>query len=72
MEVIEIDDVGVERSQAALARLNDAMKEYVLKNIPLARVGTAKEVASAALYLASDEAAYVTGQVLRVNGGMYV
>jgi 3-oxoacyl-[acyl-carrier protein] reductase len=52
--------------------MNDAMKEYVLKNIPLARVGTAKEVASAALYLASDEAAYVTGQVLRVNGGMYV
>ncbi|NOU28789.1 MAG: 3-oxoacyl-ACP reductase FabG [Polyangiaceae bacterium] len=52
--------------------MNDAMKEYVLKNIPLARVGTAKEVAAAALYLASDEAAYVTGQVLRVNGGMYV
>ncbi len=52
--------------------MNDAMKDYVLKNIPLARVGTAKEVASAALYLASDEAAYVTGQVLRVNGGMYV
>jgi len=52
--------------------MNDSMKEYVLKNIPLARVGTAKEVASAALYLASDEAAYVTGQVLRVNGGMYV
>jgi 3-oxoacyl-[acyl-carrier protein] reductase len=52
--------------------MNDAMKEYVLKNIPLGRVGTAKEVASACLYLASDEAAYVTGQVLRVNGGMYV
>jgi 3-oxoacyl-[acyl-carrier protein] reductase len=52
--------------------MNESMKEYVLKAIPLARVGTAQEVAAACLFLASDEAAYVTGQVLRVNGGMYV
>jgi 3-oxoacyl-[acyl-carrier protein] reductase len=38
--------------------------------IPLGRVGSAAEVAAAAVFLASDEAAYVTGQVLRVNGGM--
>jgi 3-oxoacyl-[acyl-carrier protein] reductase len=42
------------------------------KAIPLGRIGTAAEVASAAVFLASDEASYVTGQVLRVNGGMYV
>jgi 3-oxoacyl-[acyl-carrier protein] reductase len=50
----------------------DAMKEQVLKAIPLGRIGAAADVAGACAYLASDEAAYVTGQVLRVNGGMYV
>jgi 3-oxoacyl-[acyl-carrier protein] reductase len=52
--------------------MTDAMKEQLNKIIPLGRVGTAREVAAACVYLASDEAAYVTGQVLRVNGGMYV
>ncbi len=50
----------------------EAMKEQVLKAIPLGRIGAAADVAAACAYLASDEAAYVTGQVLRVNGGMYV
>jgi 3-oxoacyl-[acyl-carrier protein] reductase len=40
--------------------------------IPLARLGTADEVAAAACFLASDEAAYITGHVLAVNGGMYM
>jgi 3-oxoacyl-[acyl-carrier protein] reductase len=52
--------------------MNDAAKEQLVKVIPLGRTGTAREIAAAAVYLASDEAAYVTGQVLRVNGGMYV
>jgi 3-oxoacyl-[acyl-carrier protein] reductase len=52
--------------------MNDAMKEQILKAIPLGRIGAAKDVAAACAYLSSDEAAYVTGQVLRVNGGMYV
>ncbi len=52
--------------------MNDAAKEYINKQIPLGRTGTAAEVAAACVYLASDEASYVTGQVLRVNGGMYV
>jgi 3-oxoacyl-[acyl-carrier protein] reductase len=54
------------------SNMTDAMKEQLVKIVPLARTGTAKEVAAAAVYLASDEAAYVTGQVLRINGGMYV
>jgi len=52
--------------------MNDQMKEHLGKIIPLGRTGTAREVAAACVYLASEEAAYVTGQVLRVNGGMYV
>lgn len=47
-------------------------KEFIQKQIPLGRTGRAEEIAAACVYLASDEAAYVTGQVLRVNGGMYV
>ena len=52
--------------------MNDQMKEHLNKIIPLGRTGTAREIAAACVFLASDEAAYVTGQVLRVNGGMYV
>jgi 3-oxoacyl-[acyl-carrier protein] reductase len=52
--------------------MNDEMKEHLVKIVPLGRTGTAREIAAACVYLSSDEAAYVTGQVLRVNGGMYV
>lgn len=47
-------------------------RESMLKAIPLGRVASSREVATAIVYLASDEASYVTGQVLRVNGGMYM
>ncbi len=47
-------------------------KEQLVKVVPLGRVGAAADVAAACIYLASEEAGYVTGQVLRVNGGMYI
>jgi 3-oxoacyl-[acyl-carrier protein] reductase len=47
-------------------------RETMLKAIPLGRTAEAREIATAIAYLASDEASYVTGQVLRVNGGMYM
>lgn len=50
--------------------LSDALRETMLANIPLQRMGTSEEVAAAVVFLASNEAAYVTGHVLRVNGGM--
>jgi 3-oxoacyl-[acyl-carrier protein] reductase len=54
------------------ASMTPEMKEQLGKIIPLGRTGSARDVAAACVYLASDEAGYVTGQVLRVNGGMYV
>jgi 3-oxoacyl-[acyl-carrier protein] reductase len=54
------------------AYLSADLKEQAVSTVPLGRTGTAAEVAAACVYLASEEAAYVTGQVLRVNGGMYV
>ncbi|HZQ19753.1 MAG TPA: 3-oxoacyl-[acyl-carrier-protein] reductase [Terriglobales bacterium] len=50
--------------------LSDELKQSALKMIPLGRVGKAEEVASCVAFLASEEAAYVTGHVLNVNGGM--
>jgi len=50
--------------------LNDEQKKTIDAQIPAGRMGTADEIASAAVYLASSEAAYVTGQTLHVNGGM--
>jgi 3-oxoacyl-[acyl-carrier protein] reductase len=54
------------------AGISAEQKELMLSAVPLGRVGSVSEVAAACAYLASEEAAYVTGQVLRVNGGMYV
>ncbi|MEQ8371778.1 MAG: 3-oxoacyl-[acyl-carrier-protein] reductase [Roseibium aggregatum] len=50
--------------------LNDKQKESILTSVPAGRLGTSAEIAAAAVYLASEEAAYVTGQTLHVNGGM--
>jgi 3-oxoacyl-[acyl-carrier protein] reductase len=54
------------------AALTDDQKAQIANAIPLGRTGTPREVAAAAVFLASDEAAYVTGHALRVNGGMYM
>jgi hypothetical protein len=55
---------------AMTGKLNDKQKEGIMGAIPMKRMGTGAEVASAVAYLASDEAAYVTGQTIHVNGGM--
>ena len=50
--------------------LNEKQREAVLSKVPAGRLGTPEDIAAAAVYLASNEAAYVTGQTLHVNGGM--
>jgi 3-oxoacyl-[acyl-carrier protein] reductase len=51
-------------------KLNDKQREAILQMVPASRLGSGADVAAAVVYLASDEAAYVTGQTLHVNGGM--
>ena len=51
-------------------KLNEKQRDAILQMVPSARLGTADDIAAAVVFLASDEAAYVTGQTLHVNGGM--
>ncbi len=53
------------------AVLNDEIKQNYLKNIPMGRFGKPEDVAGAVLFLCSDYANYITGEVIHVNGGMY-
>ena len=55
---------------AMTSGLSQELRQSALQNIPLARLGTPEDVASAVAFLASEEASYITGQVLNVNGGM--
>jgi len=55
---------------AMTAVLSDEFKQNAVKQIPLGRVGTPEDVAATVAFLASDDAAYITGHVLNVNGGM--
>ena len=52
--------------------LSDEVKEQYQKSIPLGRLGESREVAEAVAFLLSDSASYITGEVLKVNGGMYM
>jgi 3-oxoacyl-[acyl-carrier protein] reductase len=57
-------------TSAMTEKLNDKQRETILAKVPMAKLGTPADVAAAAVYLASDEAGYVTGQTIHVNGGM--
>ena len=57
-------------ASAMTDKLNDKQKDAIMGAIPMKRMGNADEIASAATYLASDAAGYMTGQTLHINGGM--
>jgi 3-oxoacyl-[acyl-carrier protein] reductase len=57
-------------ASAMTDKLNDKQKETILARVPAGKLGTGADVAAAAVFLASDEAGYVTGQTIHVNGGM--
>ena len=52
--------------------LSDDQRAGILAQVPAGRLGGAQEIANAVAFLASDEAAYITGETLHVNGGMYM
>jgi len=54
------------------AVLTDELKQKLLAQVPLRRLGRPEEIAAAVRFLASEEAGYITGHVLNVNGGMYM
>jgi 3-oxoacyl-[acyl-carrier protein] reductase len=53
-------------------KIPEDMKAEMLKNIPLNKLGSPKDIADAVEFLISDKATYITGQVLSVNGGFYM
>ena len=57
-------------ASAMIDKLNDKQRETILSKVPAGKVGAPQDVAAAAVYLASEEAGYVTGQTIHVNGGM--
>ena len=54
------------------AGLPEELKQKMLASVPLGRMGTPADIANAVKFLVSDEASYITGHVLAVNGGMYM
>ena len=57
-------------ASAMIDKLNDKQRESIIARVPMGRLGAPAEIGAAAVFLASDEAAYVTGQTIHVNGGM--
>jgi len=58
-------------NSAMTQALNESQQQAILSQIPLGRMGEAEDIANAVAFLASEEASYITGTVLHVNGGMY-
>jgi len=72
---IRVNSIGpgfIETNMTAIMQfMPDAAREHVLAQIPMGRMGTPREIANAALFLASDEASYFTGEILHPDGGFF-
>lgn len=70
---IRVNAVAPGYIQTAMTdKISQKAKDALLQTIPLAKLGTAEDVAKAVVFLSCEDARYVTGQVIHVNGGMYV
>jgi 3-oxoacyl-[acyl-carrier protein] reductase len=70
---IQVNAVAPGFIDTAMSRaIPEKGREFLIKQIPMERLGTAEDVAGAVLFLASPSADYITGQVLNVNGGLYM
>ena len=54
------------------AKLTEAQQQAITASVPLARIGSPEEVAHLAVFLLSDKAAYITGEVIKIDGGLYI
>ena len=54
------------------ASMTDEIREHIIKQIPVGRLGYASEIAAMASWLAADDAAYINGAVISINGGQYI
>ncbi|MBS2141027.1 SDR family oxidoreductase, partial [Escherichia coli] len=68
LNVVAPGFIGTDMARA----LSDDQRAGILAQVPAGRLGGAQEIANAVAFLASDEAAYITGETLHVNGGMYM
>ena len=72
---IRVNSIGpgfIETNMTAIMQfMPDAARDHVLAQIPMGRMGTPREIANAALFLASDEASYFTGEILHPDGGFF-
>jgi NAD(P)-dependent dehydrogenase (short-subunit alcohol dehydrogenase family) len=71
---IRVNSIGpgyIETNMTAMFRAVPDARDRYLKDVPMGRMGTAQEVANAALFLASDESSYFTGEILHPDGGFY-
>ncbi|MEX2393969.1 MAG: SDR family NAD(P)-dependent oxidoreductase [Actinomycetota bacterium] len=71
---VRVNAIGpgfIDTNMTTFIRENDMIKQMVLTQVPLGRVGTPADIANAALFLASDESSYFTGEILHPDGGWY-
>jgi len=72
---IRVNSIGpgfIETNMTAIMQfMPDAAREHIVRQIPMGRMGTPREIANTALFLASDEASYFTGEILHPDGGFY-
>ena len=66
----DIDPLTIDADVAMVDELTEEIQDKILSTIPMGRFGTPEDVAEAVVFLASDGASYITGQVLTIDGGM--